>query len=183
VRLSAPLPSPLYLSICGALPPKILRSILPPGFLPAFDLLPLPPPHPPPLQTTQQAQRPEFCELMAGNSVLTAQGGKAAAHCYCGYQFGSFAGQLGDGAGTPLERRGGGVQHSSTSLCWGRYVFLAREQGGACGWGVMGKYLLGCVLDERGQGLICRAVGKWCRYVSGEGGGVFPPCVRVCVLA
>ena len=71
--------------------------------------------------------------------MLTAQGGKAAAHCYCGYQFGSFAGQLGDGAGTPLERGGGGglaVQHSSTSLCWGRYVFLAREQGGGGGVGV-----------------------------------------------
>jgi uncharacterized protein YdiU (UPF0061 family) len=48
----------------------------------------------------QQVQRPEFCELMAGNRVLTAQGSKAAAHCYCGYQFGSFAGQLGDGAGS-----------------------------------------------------------------------------------
>lgn len=46
-----------------------------------------------------EAARPEFAEVMAGNRVLTEQGSRPAAHCYCGYQFGFFAGQLGDGAG------------------------------------------------------------------------------------
>lgn len=52
-------------------------------------------PPPPPLQ----AERPEFTQVMCGNRVLTEQGSRPAAHCYCGYQFGYFAGQLGDGAG------------------------------------------------------------------------------------
>lgn len=33
---------------------------------------------------------------MAGNTTLPAM--DTAAHCYCGHQFGNFAGQLGDGA-------------------------------------------------------------------------------------
>ena len=40
--------------------------------------------------------RPEFAEYLSGNRVLP--GSQPAAHCYCGHQFGSFAGQLGDGA-------------------------------------------------------------------------------------
>ncbi|KAF8059372.1 Selenoo [Scenedesmus sp. PABB004] len=43
-----------------------------------------------------QAGRPEFVAAMAGNALLP--GMDPAAHCYAGYQFGSFAGQLGDGA-------------------------------------------------------------------------------------
>jgi uncharacterized protein YdiU (UPF0061 family) len=43
-----------------------------------------------------QASRQEFLQVMAGNSLLP--GMSPAAHCYCGYQFGYFAGQLGDGA-------------------------------------------------------------------------------------
>ena len=35
-------------------------------------------------------------EVMAGNALLP--GMEPAAHCYCGHQFGNFAGQLGDGA-------------------------------------------------------------------------------------
>ena len=38
----------------------------------------------------------EFVELFAGNEKF--DGAKYAAHCYCGHQFGAFAGQLGDGA-------------------------------------------------------------------------------------
>jgi hypothetical protein len=38
----------------------------------------------------------EFAEYFSGNKVLP--GAEPAAHCYCGHQFGSFAGQLGDGA-------------------------------------------------------------------------------------
>jgi uncharacterized protein YdiU (UPF0061 family) len=37
-----------------------------------------------------------FATYFAGNTVLT--GSRPAAHCYCGHQFGNFAGQLGDGA-------------------------------------------------------------------------------------
>ncbi|CAK0752240.1 hypothetical protein CVIRNUC_002131 [Coccomyxa viridis] len=43
-----------------------------------------------------QTARPEFLEVMAGNTILP--GMDTAAHCYCGHQFGNFAGQLGDGA-------------------------------------------------------------------------------------
>lgn len=39
---------------------------------------------------------PEFAEYFSGNKVFA--GAEPAAHCYCGHQFGSFAGQLGDGA-------------------------------------------------------------------------------------
>ena len=34
--------------------------------------------------------------LFGGNALLP--GTEPAAHCYCGHQFGQFAGQLGDGA-------------------------------------------------------------------------------------
>ncbi len=43
-----------------------------------------------------QTERQEFVEVMAGNKLLP--GMDPAAHCYCGHQFGNFAGQLGDGA-------------------------------------------------------------------------------------
>ena len=48
----------------------------------------------------------------SGNTVLP--GAEPAAHCYCGHQFGSFAGQLGDGAtmylGEVVTRAGGRVE-------------------------------------------------------------------------
>ncbi|XP_028401083.1 protein adenylyltransferase SelO, mitochondrial-like [Dendronephthya gigantea] len=44
----------------------------------------------------EQAKRKEFPEYFSGNKKLP--GSQTAAHCYCGHQFGSFAGQLGDGA-------------------------------------------------------------------------------------
>ena len=43
-----------------------------------------------------QTDRKEFVEVMSGNKLLP--GMDPAAHCYCGHQFGNFAGQLGDGA-------------------------------------------------------------------------------------
>ena len=43
-----------------------------------------------------EVKRPEFVEFFAGNKLLP--GSQTAAHCYCGHQFGYFAGQLGDGA-------------------------------------------------------------------------------------
>ena len=53
-----------------------------------------------------QAERAEVVEIMAGNATLP--GMDTAAHCYCGHQFGNFAGQLGDGAAIYL----GEVCHS-----------------------------------------------------------------------
>lgn len=42
----------------------------------------------------------KFVEYFAGNRVHSQS--NPAAHCYCGYQFGSFSGQLGDGAAMSL---------------------------------------------------------------------------------
>eukprot|EP01116_Phalansterium_solitarium_P010806 TRINITY_DN260_c2_g1_i1.p1 TRINITY_DN260_c2_g1~~TRINITY_DN260_c2_g1_i1.p1 ORF type:complete len:664 (+),score=178.54 TRINITY_DN260_c2_g1_i1:1178-3169(+) len=47
-----------------------------------------------------QAKQPEFVEYFSGNKLLA--GSAPAAHCYCGHQFGSFAGQLGDGRAMSL---------------------------------------------------------------------------------
>ncbi|XP_076437251.1 protein adenylyltransferase SelO, mitochondrial-like isoform X2 [Babylonia areolata] len=55
--------------------------------LPALTLLDLP---------LAQAERADFAHYFSGNKLLP--GSQPAAHCYCGHQFGSFAGQLGDGA-------------------------------------------------------------------------------------
>ena len=44
----------------------------------------------------KQALRPEFVEIFSGNRLLP--GMRPAAHNYAGHQFGSFSGQLGDGA-------------------------------------------------------------------------------------
>ncbi|XP_064400171.1 protein adenylyltransferase SelO, mitochondrial-like [Halichondria panicea] len=52
----------------------------------AFSLLDLP---------SSEIQREEFIEYFSGNKILP--GSEPAAHCYCGHQFGNFAGQLGDG--------------------------------------------------------------------------------------
>lgn len=52
----------------------------------ALALLDLPP---------SEVQRSEFKEYFSGNKILP--GSEPAAHCYCGHQFGNFAGQLGDG--------------------------------------------------------------------------------------
>ena len=38
----------------------------------------------------------EFTKYFSGNAKIP--GSETAAHCYCGHQFGTFAGQLGDGA-------------------------------------------------------------------------------------
>ncbi|CAG9460173.1 unnamed protein product [Pedinophyceae sp. YPF-701] len=46
--------------------------------------------------SSDQVSRPEFAEVFSGSKHL--QGSTPAAHCYCGFQFGNFAGQLGDGA-------------------------------------------------------------------------------------
>lgn len=53
---------------------------------PALDLLSLSP---------SEVAREEFLQYLGGNELLP--GSEPAAHCYCGHQFGSFSGQLGDG--------------------------------------------------------------------------------------
>ncbi|XP_012788684.2 protein adenylyltransferase SelO, mitochondrial isoform X2 [Sorex araneus] len=55
---------------------------------PALALLGLPPP--------PAAALAEAALFFSGNALLP--GAEPAAHCYCGHQFGQFAGQLGDGA-------------------------------------------------------------------------------------
>lgn len=44
----------------------------------------------------QEIKRKDFVQYFSGNKILP--GSKTASHCYCGHQFGTFAGQLGDGA-------------------------------------------------------------------------------------
>ena len=46
--------------------------------------------------TESDVHEQEVIECFAGNR--TFKGSQTAAHCYCGHQFGNFAGQLGDGA-------------------------------------------------------------------------------------
>ncbi|XP_048466369.1 protein adenylyltransferase SelO, mitochondrial-like [Rhincodon typus] len=57
--------------------------------LPALELLGL-------QQDELQSSELELAEYFSGNRELP--GSEPAAHCYCGHQFGNFAGQLGDGA-------------------------------------------------------------------------------------
>ncbi|NXG07277.1 SELO protein, partial [Sakesphorus luctuosus] len=59
--------------------------------LPALALLGLEPP-----EADPAAAEAEAALYFSGNRVPA--GAEPAAHCYCGHQFGSFAGQLGDGA-------------------------------------------------------------------------------------
>jgi len=44
----------------------------------------------------KDAETSEFVSYFGGNKIIP--GSEPSAHCYCGHQFGSFAGQLGDGA-------------------------------------------------------------------------------------
>lgn len=44
----------------------------------------------------KEMAREEAVEYFSGNKILP--GSETASHCYCGHQFGMFAGQLGDGA-------------------------------------------------------------------------------------
>lgn len=53
-----------------------------------------------------------LAEYFGGNKVIP--GSRPAAHCYCGHQFGNFAGQLGDGATMYL----GEVVHPVTQMRW-----------------------------------------------------------------
>ncbi len=43
-----------------------------------------------------ELKRKEAAAYLSGNDLMP--GSETAAHCYCGHQFGHFAGQLGDGA-------------------------------------------------------------------------------------
>jgi uncharacterized protein YdiU (UPF0061 family) len=94
----------------------------------------------------------EFIEAFSGNRLL--KGSDPAAHCYAGYQFGSYAGQLGDGAAmylgeivhpmtgermelqlkgagpTPYSRMGDGRKVLRSSI----REFLASEAMHSLGW-------------------------------------------------
>ncbi|PRP85228.1 hypothetical protein PROFUN_06998 [Planoprotostelium fungivorum] len=45
--------------------------------------------------TPSEIKRKDIADYFCGNKLLN--GSQTAAHCYCGHQFGNFAGQLGDG--------------------------------------------------------------------------------------
>lgn len=51
---------------------------------------------PPADAAAREAREAEAALFFSGNALLP--GTEPAAHCYCGHQFGQFAGQLGDGA-------------------------------------------------------------------------------------
>lgn len=51
---------------------------------------------PPAAAAAREAREAEAALFFSGNALLP--GAEPAAHCYCGHQFGQFAGQLGDGA-------------------------------------------------------------------------------------
>ncbi|XP_065838559.1 protein adenylyltransferase SelO, mitochondrial-like [Oscarella lobularis] len=55
-----------------------------------------------------ETDRDDFADYFSGGKLFP--GAEPAAHCYCGHQFGNFAGQLGDGAamylGEVVNRRG-----------------------------------------------------------------------------
>ncbi|KAF6119525.1 hypothetical protein HJG60_010017 [Phyllostomus discolor] len=51
---------------------------------------------PPADAAAREAREAEAALFFSGNALLP--GAEPAAHCYCGHQFGQFAGQLGDGA-------------------------------------------------------------------------------------
>lgn len=46
---------------------------------------------------SEELDRPEFAQYLSGNAVLPQISSKTYAQCYGGHQFGSWAGQLGDG--------------------------------------------------------------------------------------
>ena len=58
------------------------------------------------------AKDDDISKYLSGNSIL--KGSTPAAHCYCGHQFGSFAGQLGDGAAMYL----GEIINNETDMRW-----------------------------------------------------------------
>lgn len=67
-------------------PTPLLNPKLVGHSLPALSLLDLP---------SSEVAREDFVQYFGGNKILP--GSEPAAHCYCGHQFGNFAGQLGDG--------------------------------------------------------------------------------------
>ena len=62
--------------------------------------------------SAQATQARELALYLGGNELIP--GSNPAAHCYCGHQFGSFAGQLGDGAAMYL----GEVINPATGQRW-----------------------------------------------------------------
>lgn len=61
----------------------------------------------------EESDRPEFAMIFSGNALLPGET-RAYAQCYGGHQFGSWAGQLGDGRAICL----GEVLNQGTSIRW-----------------------------------------------------------------
>ena len=81
-----------------AKPTPVKNPVLVCASQPALDLLEI-----------STAETDEFLEVFSGNQIIP--GSVPLAHCYCGFQFGVFAGQLGDGAAILL-----GTTHSGWEL-------------------------------------------------------------------
>lgn len=73
----------------------LVSTFVKPDFKFQQALLQNPNPNPGP-QIVNQACSKSFLGAFSGNELLP--GSEPSAHCYCGYQFGYFSGQLGDGA-------------------------------------------------------------------------------------
>ncbi|XP_056131752.1 selenoprotein O2 [Lampris incognitus] len=69
------------------------------------------------LNTRDVLSNPSGAEYFSGSKLLP--GSEPAAHCYCGHQFGVFAGQLGDGAVLYLGEVEGPTPGQANSLCPG----------------------------------------------------------------
>jgi len=63
-----------------------------------------------------EVNRAEFVDYFAGNKIMP--GSQVAAHCYCGHQFGNFAGQLGDGRAVYLGEVIGQAASGSGTARW-----------------------------------------------------------------
>ena len=67
---------------------------------------------------------------LSGNEVIPNSGCNPYAHCYCGHQFGSFAGQLGDGAAMYLgEVDNGGTRYELALKGSGKTAFSRKSDG------------------------------------------------------
>lgn len=82
------------------------------------------------LNADEVLRDPHAAEYLSGSRVIP--GSEPAAHCYCGHQFGQFAGQLGDGAVCYLGEVETGAEQTSdptsTNPC-GRWEIQVKGAG------------------------------------------------------
>lgn len=86
-------------------PTPVNKPVLVSASSSALELLGVQPPR-------SEVEINEIATFLGGNSIIP--GSRPAAHCYCGHQFGNFAGQLGDGATMYL----GEIINTATQKRW-----------------------------------------------------------------